>query len=345
MHSVWSYKGDVYLIGCTNVGKSTLFNAFLRSDYCKVKASNIIRKATASLWPGTTMRLLKFPILRPSDWRVFVRNKRIMSERAKRYEEAKLRKDQAVKTGKVEYATLIGHIGRTFQEPVEDEVRDSFSMGQQKDELILTIDEKSKDYVKSHWCYDTPGVVQPDQVLNLLTTEELLLTIPKQMILPRTYLLKPNMTLFLAGLGRCDYISGCESIRVTVYASSQLPILIVNTNHAEQVYNELLGCELLAVPRGDAARLEKWPKMKSSNVINICGKGNDISACDLLLSSAGWIAVNYPLEHTGQFQIWTPTGRGLFVRDPSLIQFGGKLRGKRIRGSLAYSSKKAFIKQ
>lgn len=36
LHSIWENKGDVYLIGCTNVGKSTLFNALLRSDYCKV---------------------------------------------------------------------------------------------------------------------------------------------------------------------------------------------------------------------------------------------------------------------------------------------------------------------
>lgn len=66
LQNVWRYNGDVYLIGCTNVGKSSLFNALLRSDYCKVKASNIIQKATASQWPGTTLRMLKFPILRPS---------------------------------------------------------------------------------------------------------------------------------------------------------------------------------------------------------------------------------------------------------------------------------------
>lgn len=71
LHSVWQYKGDVYLLGCTNVGKSTLFNALLRSDYCRTKAASIIGRATASPWPGTTMRMLKFPILRPNgEWRV-----------------------------------------------------------------------------------------------------------------------------------------------------------------------------------------------------------------------------------------------------------------------------------
>lgn len=56
--------GDVYLVGCTNVGKSTLFNALLQSDYCKVKAVDLIQRATTSPWPGTTLNLLKVMIER-----------------------------------------------------------------------------------------------------------------------------------------------------------------------------------------------------------------------------------------------------------------------------------------
>jgi ribosome biogenesis GTPase A len=51
--------GDVYLVGCTNVGKSSIFNALLGSDYCKVQASDLVQKATISNWPGTTLNLLK----------------------------------------------------------------------------------------------------------------------------------------------------------------------------------------------------------------------------------------------------------------------------------------------
>jgi ribosome biogenesis GTPase A len=54
--------GDVYILGCTNVGKSTLFNALLQSDYCKVKAVDLIQRATTSLWPGTTINLLKVTV-------------------------------------------------------------------------------------------------------------------------------------------------------------------------------------------------------------------------------------------------------------------------------------------
>lgn len=66
LHNIWEYRGDVYLIGCTNVGKSTLFNVLLQSDYCKIQAVDLVQRATTSLWPGTTLNLLKFPILRPS---------------------------------------------------------------------------------------------------------------------------------------------------------------------------------------------------------------------------------------------------------------------------------------
>lgn len=47
IHNVWGTRGDVYLVGCTNVGKSSLFNALLRSDLCKVKASDLVQRATA----------------------------------------------------------------------------------------------------------------------------------------------------------------------------------------------------------------------------------------------------------------------------------------------------------
>ena len=48
----WKYKGDVYLVGTANAGKSTLFNTLLDSDYCKSKGTDVIHKATISPWPG-----------------------------------------------------------------------------------------------------------------------------------------------------------------------------------------------------------------------------------------------------------------------------------------------------
>lgn len=48
----WRYRGDVYLVGATNAGKSTLFNTLLESDYCIAKGAEAIDRATISPWPG-----------------------------------------------------------------------------------------------------------------------------------------------------------------------------------------------------------------------------------------------------------------------------------------------------
>ncbi|EPY77711.1 nitric oxide-associated protein 1 [Camelus ferus] len=52
----WRYRGDVYLVGATNTGKSTLFNTLLESDYCIAKGAEAIDRATISPWPGRVGR-------------------------------------------------------------------------------------------------------------------------------------------------------------------------------------------------------------------------------------------------------------------------------------------------
>lgn len=165
LHNIWKYKGDVYLIGCTNVGKSSLFNAFLRSDYCKVEASDLVHRATACPWPGTTLRMLKFPILNPSDFRLFLRTKRLQHDFKLKIAENQLRKAQARATKEIKHATLIGHIGRTFEKEkkeLTDPSVSSHDSGFKGD--ILTLNENSDKLKLSKWCYDTPGVIQQDQV-------------------------------------------------------------------------------------------------------------------------------------------------------------------------------------
>jgi nitric oxide-associated protein 1 len=145
--------------------------------------------------------------------------------------------------------------------------------------LLLTLNEKDKKYVNSKWCFDTPGVVQPQQILNLLTTEELLLTIPKQTIKPRVFLIKKGMSLFLAGLGRIDYIDGYNSIRLIIYSAPELPVTICHTVDADEVYEEFLGTELLAVPSGNEERLSVWPKLESSDEIVVESTGSKAVSC------------------------------------------------------------------
>ncbi|XP_053682391.1 nitric oxide-associated protein 1 [Sabethes cyaneus] len=346
LHNIWASRGDVYLVGCTNVGKSSLFNALLRSDLCKVQARDLVQRATACPWPGTTLRMLKFPILKPSDYRLYLRTKRLLSERLQKIEELKLRKHQAKNTGMTQQATLIGHIGCTFSAPTVPS-KDRFSVSQQgsANAPILTLNEKSDIYINSKWCYDTPGVVQPDQITNLLTTDELLQVLPKQMIRPRAYLLKTGMTFLLGGLARLDYLEGLPSTRILLYSSPNLPVVICDTEYANEVYQTLLGTVYLKVPGPDSRRLAKWPALQATTDILLKGAGKHVSVADILLSSAGWVSINLPVDVEASFRAWTPERRGIYVRQPALLPNGMNLRGKRIRGSLAYRLGKTFVKR
>lgn len=74
-------------------------------------------------------------------------------------------------------------------------------------------DETKEEYKYSRWCYDTPGTIQPDQILDLLTTPELLSVLPTRIISPRTFILQTDQTIFLGGIGRLDYLEGDGFIR------------------------------------------------------------------------------------------------------------------------------------
>jgi len=63
----WGNRGDVYLLGCTNVGKSSLFNQLMK-HICGSDKLDHTSPATISRWPGTTLNLLKFPLISVRKW-------------------------------------------------------------------------------------------------------------------------------------------------------------------------------------------------------------------------------------------------------------------------------------
>ena len=345
LHRLWESRSDVFLLGCTNVGKSTLFNMLLQSDFCKTKAVDLVQRATTSVWPGTTLNLLKFPILRPEGWRLAQRRQRLLSETYRRRQEKAIRKQQFDLHRMYHMPSLLQYVGRTFVEKDEEDSVDLFSLkASEASTETIGIDDKDPDFAKGRWCYDTPGVMHPDQILDILTTEELVKVLPKTAIIPRFFILKPGRSLFLAGLGRIDLISSStnESSRVAVFSSSELPVTIVPTNEADHVYSNLLGSELLAVPCGGARRLADWPGLQpKDNRIKLKGHGWQKCCADIVLSSAGWVSITGGQEMKMEFQAWTPLSRGIHLREPALLPFSVNFRGKRIDHTPTYETGRA----
>nr|XP_003700478.1 PREDICTED: nitric oxide-associated protein 1 [Megachile rotundata]XP_012154157.1 PREDICTED: nitric oxide-associated protein 1 [Megachile rotundata] len=333
----WSVRGDVYLVGCTNVGKSTLFNVLLNSDYCKVQAIDLIPRSTVSPWPGTTLNLLKFPLLNMNSERCELRTRRLMREQPLKQELMKYRNEEFKRTRKIKYATLKGHVGRTFSanstanEPFDSFVEKSHKFMSTKP----TFDESAPEYKESRWCYDTPGTVQTDQILDLLTTDELMLTLPKVTVLPRTFDFKPQHTVFVAGLGRLDYVDGRRLIRCTLFTSNELPITICYTDVADEVYDQLLETEAFVVPSNEPERLRVWPKLESKEY-EVTGIYKE-SAADIVLSNAGWIAITPAKNEKVVLRAWTPQGRGIHLRRPALLSKSVHFRGCRIPNTPLYT--------
>ncbi|XP_069869106.1 nitric oxide-associated protein 1 [Dipodomys merriami] len=347
----WRYRGDVYLVGATNTGKSTLFNTLLESDYCTAKGAEAIDRATISPWPGTTLNLLKFPISNPTPYRMFARHKRLKRDATKTEEDLSEEEQNQLNHFK-KHGYVVGRVGRTFlySQEQKDEAAfyfdaDSlaFDMG---NEPVATVHQPTKrveltpqDVKDAHWFYDTPGITKENCILNLLSEKEIDIVLPTHSIVPRTFVLKPGMVLFLGAIGRIDFLQGNQSAWFTVVASNYLPVHITSLDKADAIYKKHAGYTLLQVPMGGEERMAEFPPLVAEDIILKEGLGESEAVADIKFSSAGWVAVTPHFEDRLHLRVYTPQGTVLTVRPP-LLPYIVNIKGHRIKRSVAYKTKR-----
>ncbi|XP_036113617.1 nitric oxide-associated protein 1 isoform X2 [Molossus molossus] len=307
----WRYRGDVYLVGSTNAGKSTLFNTLLESDYCTAKGAEAVDRATISPWPGTTLNLLKFPICNPTPYRMFERQKRLKKYATEAEEDlSQLEQNQLNLLKKHGY--VVGRVGRTFLYS-EQKNKAAFEFDadslafDMENEPVMVADKSTKqveltpqDVKDAHWFYDTPGISKENCILNLLTEKEVNIVLPTHSIVPRTFVLKPGMVLFLGAIGRIDF---------------------------------------LQVPIGGKERMTEFPPLVAEDITLEEGAGESEAVADIKFSSAGWVAVTPQFKDRLHLRGYTPQGTVLTVRPP-LLPYIVNIKGERIKRSVAYKTKK-----
>ncbi|VDN03918.1 unnamed protein product [Thelazia callipaeda] len=353
-------RNDMYLVGCTNAGKSTLFNALLQSDLCKVRAVDLVERAAVTPWPGTTVSLLKFPVMNPTPHKLEIRRRRLLSNQAWQKKEACMRHNLYMQTGDIKYATLQATIENSFKDRERElqppSLHSVFVGSEETSKSKRVFDPHSMIFAKGKWCYDTPGTVSSDQILNLFTLDELVLLLPRKMVLPRTFILHPEESILLGGVAQIDVVSlpvisqslsgkdhpeRRSGALLTVFASERLPIFVKKTPECSSFRKKYLGSQLLVIPSGSAERIARFPDLKGSELL-LKSSGSWKGCGDVVLSSLGWVCVTARRGEV-RLQAHTPEGRGLFLRQPALLPFCAELRGSRIGGTAAYKVKRPTL--
>lgn len=349
----YTVGADIYLIGTTNCGKSSLFNKLLDSDLCKIKAIGKVEKAMTSPVPGTTLNLLKFPVMKPDPSRLFMRSNRLKRTMRLFNMWEKERFEKLRETKNVKYSILRGPVELTFYGKQDKDLPLSgenvlFNLEPNKRlpvSLPARLDPNSDEFCKGHWCFDTPGTVSKDQIINLLTQEEVARMNGDLPWRGRTFCIRNGQSLFIAGLARFDLLEGPFTKRpllITVFCADELPINMVRTEDAEEFYKSALGTEVLGVPFGNPIRLKDFPELKGEEY-EVDGISHDHASCDIVLSSAGWITPAPSIAQVARVKAWTPGGKGIYLRDPPFLPFAHMLRGHRIKGTPAHTMTRVYI--
>lgn len=95
---------------------------------------------------------------------------------------------------------------------------------------------------------------------------------------------------------------------------------------------------MLGVPIGDDERLNKWPHLLPKE-FELKGRGMKQSCADIVLSSAGWVSVTFGEDSDCILRAFTPEGRGIYLRNPSMLPYAVRLRGKKIIGTPCFENK------
>ena len=157
--------------------------------------------------------------------------------------------------------------------------------------------------------YDTPGLLQPQQVSSRLTSDEARAVLPRRRLTPRTYRAEIGSTIHIGGLGRIDVLDGPQrTMYLTVWASADIPTHYMLNGFAQSgkaatLYEKHAGAKLFP-PIGPerVGQLGEW----GSRVVTVFGTSWQKSDRDVVIGGLGWVGVGVNGEAT--LRVWTHEG-------------------------------------
>lgn len=131
--------------------------------------------------------------------------------------------------------------------------------------------------------FDTPGIINREQIGHMISPADLRKITPKSRINSKVYQLDPEQTLYLGGLARVDFVRGPRQPLV-VYVENDLYIHRTKLEKADEVLEKHHG-SLLVPPTGEDAAKSLPPFVKHTFKIKATGMTTDV-----FISGLGWVS-------------------------------------------------------
>ncbi|KAI9482508.1 hypothetical protein BDB00DRAFT_793088 [Zychaea mexicana] len=224
---------DIYLVGCTNVGKSALLNQIMSQRASKSKRQQY--QITSSAVPGTTMGTLRIPL----------------------------------------HAL---HMGTPQQ-----------------------AGGKRRFLEREHYLIDTPGAVNDQQLIHLMSFKEQKKLMRHAELKPVTFRLEAGRSLLLDSFARIDVVESSDPVLFTLF-TPMIPHITKTLKMMDQ----------------------EGPLQPIPQLLSVRGVHNSRASVDLAFASIGWIAVAGMFDNA-RLRVWLPPNvnpvEAFAIRQPAMLPF------------------------
>jgi len=161
--------------------------------------------------------------------------------------------------------------------------------------------------------YDTPGLLVPGTITQLLTPDELKIVCPKKQVEPITFRVASGKCVLVGGLAKIEVIGDSRPFLLTFFVANEIKLHCTDSSRADSFTEKHVGT-MLTPPLAPGPERMKAIGEFDSNEIDIDGAGWKEAAADITLTGLGWIAVTGAGK--AKLRISVPRGIGISVRPP-----------------------------
>lgn len=233
---------NVYIVGSSNVGKSTLINKLIY--VVNPPLEMMLEQQRRQEEEVKRMQRLQRKAEELNDRKLFEEYKR-------QYESDGYKKNEGLIPSK-SVLDVRRYVGRLTESQLPGTTLKAISFILLNRDMSRERIRKEGETVVSHAkktarLFDTPGVINPALASNYLQPSEWKYAQPKSRIKPRRIRLRPGRTIFIGGIARIDYDSNdidpkdWDRVFFTLFVSNDLPIHTTSTAKADQFYEKHIG--------------------------------------------------------------------------------------------------------